>query len=71
MGAASIFISFWLDKGVGFVLGGFVPTPLEEVVEYYPKANEVFITIGIWAMGAFILTILYKIAIKVEEEIEA
>jgi len=48
-----------------------VPTPLEEVVEYYPKANEVFITIGIWAMGAFILTILYKIAIKVEEEIEA
>ncbi len=69
-GAAAIFISFWLDKGVGFVLGGFVPTPLEEVVEYYPTANEIFITIGIWSMGFFVLTILYKIAIGVEQEIE-
>ncbi len=71
LGCALIFISFWLDKGVGFVLGGFVPTPLEEVVEYYPSANEIFITLGVWAMGAFILTILYKIAIDVEHEIEA
>ncbi len=71
IGCAAIFISFWLDKGVGFVLGGFVPTPLEEIVEYYPKANEIFITIGVWAMGAFILTVLYKIAIDVEHEIEA
>ncbi len=71
IGCAAIFISFWLDKGVGFVLAGFVPTPLEEIVEYYPKANEIFITIGIWAMGAFILTVLYKIAIGVEHEIEA
>jgi len=69
-GAAAIFISFWLDKGVGFVLGGFVPTPLEEVVEYYPTANEIFITIGVWAMGFFVLTVLYKIAIGVEHEIE-
>ena len=71
IGCASIFISFWLDKGVGFVLGGFVPTPLEEIVEYYPNVNEIFITIGVWAMGAFILTMLYKIAIDVEHEIEA
>jgi len=71
LGCALIFISFWLDKGVGFVLGGFVPTPLDEIVEYYPSANEIFITIGIWAMGAFVLTVLYKIAISVEHEIEA
>ena len=71
IGCAAIFISFWLDKGVGFVLAGFVPTPLDEVVEYYPNVNEIFITIGVWAMGAFILTVLYKIAIGVEHEIEA
>ncbi len=71
IGAGSIFLSFWLDKGVGFVLGGFVPTPLEEIVEYYPTANEIFITMGVWAMGAFIVTVLYKIAIDVEHEIEA
>ena len=71
MGAAAIFVSFWLDKGVGFVLGGFVPTPLEEIVQYYPTTNEILITAGIWAMGAFIVTVLYKIAIDVEKEIEA
>jgi len=71
MGCLSIFVSFWLDKGIGFVLGGFVPTPVDEIVEYYPTMNELFITIGIWATGFFILTILYKIAISVEHEIEA
>jgi molybdopterin-containing oxidoreductase family membrane subunit len=71
IGCFSIFASFWLDKGIGFVLGGFVPTPTDEIVEYYPTINELFITIGIWATGFFILTILYKIAIGVEHEIEA
>ncbi len=69
-GAAAIFISFWLDKGIGFVLAGFLPTPLEEITEYIPKANEIFITLGIWAMGFFVLTVLYKIAIGVEHEID-
>jgi len=71
IGCASIFIAFWLDKGIGFVLGGFVPTPVDEIVEYYPTFNEIFITIGVWATGFFILTILYKIAIGVEHEVEA
>ncbi len=71
LGCASIFLAFWLDKGLGFVLGGFVPSPLEEITEYYPTLNEIFITIGIWATGFFILTILYKIAIDVEHEVEA
>jgi len=71
IGCASIFLAFWLDKGIGFVLGGFVPTPTEEIVEYYPTLNELFITIGVWAAGFFILTILYKIAIGVEHEVEA
>ena len=71
IGAASIFLAFWLDKGIGFVLGGFVPTPTHEIVEYYPTINELFITVGVWASGFFILTILYKIAIDVEHEIEA
>ncbi len=71
VGCASIFIAFWLDKGIGFVLGGFVPTPTDEITEYYPHLNELLITAGIWAAGFFILTVLYKIAIGVEHEIEA
>ncbi|MGI6656382.1 MAG: sulfate reduction electron transfer complex DsrMKJOP subunit DsrP [Desulfobulbus sp.] len=71
IGCGCIFTSFWLDKGIGFVLGGFVPTPIHEIVEYYPTLNELLITAGIWATGFFVLTILYKIAIGVTHEIEA
>ena len=71
IGAAAMFIGLWLDKGIGFVLAGFLPTPLEEIVEYYPTLNEIMITIAVWCTGFFILTVLYKIAVGVEHEIEA
>lgn len=71
IGSATLFIGLWLDKGIGFVLAGFVPTPLEEIVEYYPTFNEIMITIAVWCTGFFILTVLYKIAVGVEHEVEA
>ncbi len=63
------FIALWLDKGLGFVMGGLAVNPLDEIVEYYPTLNELMITFGIWATGLFIVTVLYKIAIKVDAEI--
>lgn len=65
-----IFMALWIDKGLGFVLAGFVPNPLHEITEYVPTANEIGITVGVWATGFFILTVLYKIAVGVEHEIE-
>jgi Ni/Fe-hydrogenase subunit HybB-like protein len=65
-----IFVALWLDKGLGFVMGGLVVNPLDEIVEYYPTANEIGITLGIWATGFLLVTILYKIAVKVEHEVE-
>ncbi|SDO89987.1 sulfate reduction electron transfer complex DsrMKJOP subunit DsrP [Desulforhopalus singaporensis] len=70
IGCIAIFIALWLDKGLGFVMGGLAVSPLEEVVEYYPTANEIGITLGIWATGFFVLTMLYKIAVSVEHEVE-
>jgi molybdopterin-containing oxidoreductase family membrane subunit len=61
-----LFISLWIDKGVGMVLGGFVPNPLDRVTEYYPTAIELGISLAVWAAGALILTILYKMAITVQ-----
>ena len=52
------------------MLGGLVVNPLNQVVEYYPTANEIGITLGIWAAGFFVLTMLYKIALGVEHEVE-
>jgi molybdopterin-containing oxidoreductase family membrane subunit len=63
-----LFISFWIDKGIGLVIGGFVPSPLEEITAYYPSFQEIMITLGIWATGFFILTVLFKIALSVKEE---
>jgi molybdopterin-containing oxidoreductase family membrane subunit len=63
-----IFLSLWIDKGIGLVIGGFVPSPLEEITAYYPSFQEIMITLGVWATGAFILTVLFKIALAVKEE---
>jgi molybdopterin-containing oxidoreductase family membrane subunit len=63
-----LFIALWIDKGIGLVIGGFVPSPLEEITAYYPSFQEIMITLGVWATGFFILTVLYKIALSVKEE---
>jgi Ni/Fe-hydrogenase subunit HybB-like protein len=70
IGCAMIFAALWLDKGLGFVMAGLVVNPLHEIVEYYPTANEIGITLGIWATGILLVTMLYKIAASVEHEIE-
>lgn len=65
---AMVFISLWIEKGLGLVVTGFIPNPLDKVFEYSPTWPEVFITLGIWAMGFLILTVLYKIAVSIKEE---
>lgn len=62
-----VFISLWIDKGFGLVVGGFVPNPFERVTEYWPTLPETLVTLGVWAIGFLILTILYKVAIAVRE----
>ena len=59
------FAGIWIEKGMGLIVPGFIPTPIGEVLEYFPTFVEVMTTIGIWAMGFFILTILLKGAIGI------
>ncbi len=65
----STFFSLWIDKGFGLVVGGFVPSPLEKITEYWPTLPETIITLAVWAIGFLVLTILYKIAVSVKEEV--
>ena len=65
----SVFISLWIDKGFGLVVGGFVPNPFERVTEYWPTLPETLITLAVWAIGFLVLTILYKIAVSIKEEV--
>jgi Ni/Fe-hydrogenase subunit HybB-like protein len=62
------FISLWIDKGFGLIVGGFVPNPFERVTEYWPTLPETLITLAVWAIGFLVLTILYKIAVSIKEE---
>jgi Ni/Fe-hydrogenase subunit HybB-like protein len=65
-----VIAAIWIEKGMGMVVTGFVPSPLGKVTEYVPTAPEITITLGVYAMGFFILTMLYKIVISVRERIE-
>ncbi len=64
-----VFGSVWMDKGLGLIVPGFIPSPVGEIFEYFPTPPEVLITLGVWALGFLVLTILYKIVISVREEI--
>jgi Ni/Fe-hydrogenase subunit HybB-like protein len=66
-----VIVTTWLDKGLGLMTGGFVPNPLEKVTEYWPTMPEAIITLGVWAMGFLILTVLYKVAVSIKEEIRS
>ena len=67
----SVIISTWIDKGFGLVIGGFIPNPFERVFEYWPTTPEVLISIGVWATGFFVLSVLYKIVVSVKVETAA
>jgi molybdopterin-containing oxidoreductase family membrane subunit len=70
LASVAVFISLWIDKGFGLVVGGFIPNMFDKVVEYWPTGLEMLISLGVWAIGLLVLTALYKIAISVKEEVE-
>ncbi|HPO08731.1 MAG TPA: polysulfide reductase NrfD, partial [bacterium] len=57
----AVFISLWIDKGLSMVITGFVPSPLGEFTEYTPTIPELTISLGIYAIGALLLTGLFNI----------
>lgn len=61
-----LFVAIWIEKGFGLIVPGFIPGPYGKIAEYVPTGIEIGVTTGIWAMGAFIFTILAKIAIGIE-----
>ena len=60
------FLGIWIEKGMGLVVPGFIPTTLGEIFEYSPTMTELSIAIGIWALGMLVFTLLAKTIIAVE-----
>lgn len=61
----AVFVSLWIDKGLGLVVGGFVPSPLGAVADYVPTGREMAITVAVWALGAIMVTGFFKITADV------
>jgi Ni/Fe-hydrogenase subunit HybB-like protein len=65
MACVCVITGIYIEKGMGLVVPGFVPDTLGEIYEYAPTNTEILITIGVWATGALIYTLLLKFALPV------
>jgi Ni/Fe-hydrogenase subunit HybB-like protein len=58
-------VGIWVEKGMGLVVPGFIPSPLGEIVEYSPTLNETLVCFGIWAFGLLCYTVLLRVAVPI------
>jgi molybdopterin-containing oxidoreductase family membrane subunit len=65
-----VVVAMWIEKGLAMITTGFIPSPLGKVTEYAPTGYEVAITIGVYGIGCFVLTVLYKVALNIRERLE-
>ncbi|MCO5167413.1 MAG: polysulfide reductase NrfD [Planctomycetes bacterium] len=61
------FVGIWIEKGMGLIVPGFVPSTLHEVVEYAPTLVEWQVTAGVWAFGLLVFTAAVKVALPALE----
>jgi molybdopterin-containing oxidoreductase family membrane subunit len=67
----AVVTAIWIEKGLAMVVTGFIPSPLGKITEYSPTAPEIAITLGVYALGFFVLTVLYRIVLSVREQVHA
>ena len=58
-------VGIWIEKGMGLVVPGFIPTPLGEIIDYTPTLNETLICFGIWAFGLLCYTVFLRMAVPI------
>ena len=61
-----LIVAISIEKGMGLIVPGFIPTPLGEIFEYLPSLTETMVCFGIWATGLLIMTLLIKFATDIE-----
>jgi molybdopterin-containing oxidoreductase family membrane subunit len=62
---ACAIVGIWIEKGMGLIVPAFIPTPLGEIVEYVPTANEILVCLGIWAFGLLLYTVCVRMSVPV------
>lgn len=66
LACAAAVLGVWVEKGMGLVIPGFVPSPLGEIVDYTPSFTEFCVSAAVWAAGALVYTLLLKAAVPIE-----
>jgi molybdopterin-containing oxidoreductase family membrane subunit len=61
-----IFIGVYIEKGMGLIFPGFIPGTLGEIYDYMPNSLEIWISLGVWAIGLLIFTLFAKVAIAIK-----
>jgi molybdopterin-containing oxidoreductase family membrane subunit len=64
IGAVLIYLGVYIEKGVALVIPGFTPSTLGEIYAYAPSSTELRVSMGIFAFGAILFTIMVAIATK-------
>ncbi len=59
------FLAIWVEKGMGLLIPGSIPTPIGEYAEYSPTLLEIMNCVGNWAFGFIVLTLLVRGAVGV------
>lgn len=65
MACVLVIIGIYIEKGMGLVIPGFIPSALGEIYEYAPSNPEILISVGVWALGALIYTFMLKFAVPI------
>ncbi len=68
--AVLLFFGIWIEKGVGLIVPGFIPSPLGEIVDYAPTMTEIGVTVGVLALGMLVVTFLIKPALIIEGQFD-
>jgi len=63
---AFIFTGVYIEKGMGLIFPGFIPGTLGEIYDYMPNSMELWISLGVWAIGLLIFTVGAKICIAIK-----
>ncbi len=65
-----LFVAVWMEKGIGLIVPGLIPSPLGEVVDYLPTWVELGVTLGILCLGITVVTWLIRTALIIEKRFE-
>jgi molybdopterin-containing oxidoreductase family membrane subunit len=65
IGAVLIYLGVYIEKGIALLTPGFTPDVLGQIYVYRPSPAEFRISVGIFAIGFLIFTLLTKVAVAI------